>query len=224
MAIKLRSSGFVTLTCSSTISSITYSVTVPVTIGFLDIKLPGLDGLEICKKVRRRFSGPILMLTGLRSENDQLAGFNSGADAYISKPVHPRLIMARAEALLSLGLRRELRKNGPQSPGNAPDDESRRIDLKNLRLDAEDRSVTIGDDPVELTNSEFNLLWFLACRADETVSRRELFKCLRDHDWNGFDRSVDIAIMKLRKKLGDHGKRPRYIESVRGIGYKVNKN
>ena len=176
----------------------------------LDVTLPGLDGLEICKQLRPAFRGPILMLTARCDEIDEVVGLEVGADDYLTKPVRPRVLLARIKALL--------RRTG-DSVSRSMQSQTAVISVADLTVDSSSRTAILDDERVELTTSEFDLLRYLAERAGEVVSRRELFEHVKETPYDGLDRSIDVTITRLRKKLRDNGKQPRLIKSVRGAGY-----
>jgi len=180
----------------------------------LDIMLPGLDGLGVCKQVRDRYEGPILMLTALGDEVDEIVGLEVGADDYVAKPASPRKLLARVRTLL--------RRTAPAAPAagaGAAARDDRRLEIGDLVVDAINRDVTLGGAPVELTTAEFDLLWLLARHAGETLSRDRIYEELRGIEWDGLDRSIDLRVARLRKKIGDDAQHPRRIKSVRGVGY-----
>ena len=170
----------------------------------LDLMLPGEDGLSICRRVRPRFGGPILMLTARGEEIDQVLGLELGADDYVAKPVSPRLLLARIKALL--------RRGGQEQ-------DSPRIECGTLVIDRASREARIGGELVGLTSAEFDLLWALACKAGQPVSREVLLKELRGIDWDGIDRSMDVRVSQLRRKLAADPDHVGRIKTVRGVGY-----
>ncbi len=170
----------------------------------LDVMLPEKNGFDVCKEVRQFFAKPILMMTASGDEVDEVLGLELGADDYITKPVKPRVLLARIKALL--------RREPPTSI-----DSSR--SFGRLFIDAQSKSVTLAGAPMEISSHEFDVLWLLACRAGEVVSRTELVSQLRGIEYDGFDRSVDIRISRLRKKLGDSADAPSKIKTVWGRGY-----
>ncbi len=176
----------------------------------LDLNLPGLDGLEVCRRVRGEYRKPILMLTARGEELDEVLGLEIGADDYVAKPARPRVLLARIRSLL----RRDAR-----SEGAPPGAEGARLELGDLTIDAQRRSVHLAGEEVELTTAEFDLLWLLAARAGQVLSREQIYHELRGIDWDGLDRSVDLRVTRLRRKLGDDARHPRRIKSVRGAGY-----
>ena len=173
----------------------------------LDVNLPGLDGFSVCRAVRPQFAGTILILTARGEEVDEVVGLEVGADDYMSKPVRPRALLAR--------LRAHLRKATPVD-SNSP---RRRIRVGAMMIDASCRAVELGGDRVELTTAEFDLLWLLSENAGQTLSRNEIYQRIHGIRHDGMDRSIDLRISRLRKKLGDDLGNPRRIKSVRGVGY-----
>jgi two-component system, OmpR family, response regulator RstA len=181
----------------------------------LDVMLPGLDGLGVCKRVRDRYAGPILMLTALGDEVDEIVGLEVGADDYVAKPASPRKLLARVRTLL-----RRTQRGGDAAEGPAATARTdQRLELGDLVVDATSRAVTVGGALLELTTAEFDLLWLLARHAGETLSRDRIYEELRGIEWDGLDRSIDLRVARLRRKLGDDAAHPRRIKSVRGVGY-----
>jgi two-component system response regulator RstA len=184
----------------------------------LDINLPGLDGLSICRKIRPQYQAPILMLSAMGSEVDQVIGLDMGADDYMAKPASPQLILAKMKAMLR-------RRNGaPGKPDAQSSDAIRRIRCGQLLIDTDNRTVFVNKQNIPLTSYEFDLLWCLAEQAGHPITRQKLFLALRGIEWNGVDRSMDILIVQLRKKLGDNARNPQMIKSVRGCGYLLAKD
>ena len=168
----------------------------------LDVMLPGADGFTVCREARSRFAGPIAMLTAKTEEVDEVLGLEFGADDYIAKPVRPRVLLARIRMLLR---RAEALTSGL----------IRRLTIGDLCVDASRREVTRGNVTLELTTLEFDLLWLLASHAGQVLSRDRLYAELHGTQYDGLDRSIDLCVSRLRRKLGD----PRWIKSVRGTGY-----
>jgi DNA-binding response OmpR family regulator len=171
----------------------------------LDIMLPGMDGLEVCRAVRAAYKYPIMMLTARGDEKDELLGLELGADDYLAKPVKPQLLLARIKTLL----RRSQRF----------DSAAQQLRLGSLILNATKRTVLEDGTPLELTSAEFDLMWLLASHAGDILTRDQISHSLRGHEWDGAERSIDLSISRLRKKLRDDGHRPERIRSVRGTGY-----
>lgn len=171
----------------------------------LDIGLPGLNGFDVCRAVRARYPGAIIMLTARGEEVDEVVGLEVGADDYMSKPVRPRALLAR--------LRGHLRRQP------APADVSREIAIEGLKIQLSSRRVTLNGQPLELTTAEFELLVLLADNAGQILSRSEIYPKLYGIKYDGLDRSLDLRVSRLRKKLGDDPSHPERIKSVRGVGY-----
>jgi len=174
----------------------------------LDLMLPGEDGLSICRKVRGGYDGPILMLTARTDDMDQVLGLEMGADDYVCKPVRPRLLLARIRALLR-------RREGGEAGGEGP----RRLEFGRLVIDSAMREAWLGEQSIELTSAEFDLLWLLTVNAGRILSREEIFNALRGIEYDGQDRSIDVRISRIRPKIGDDPMHPRLIKTVRSKGY-----
>ena len=172
----------------------------------LDVNLPGMDGFTVCKSVRDQYQGAIVMLTARIEEIDEVLGLEFGADDYLTKPVRPRVLLAR--------LRTHLRKS-PAVNSELEDC----LSVGGLSVYPSRRHVELRAVPVELTSAEFDLLHFLAQRAGKVVSRAELYESLAGETYDPQDRSIDLRISRLRRKLGDNQSNPTRIKSVRGTGY-----
>ncbi len=173
----------------------------------LDIMLPGMDGFQVCRQVRPAYQGPILILTARDDDLDQILGLELGADDYVTKPVKPRVLLARIRALLR------------RSQAAAPVSQSQRIALGRLVVDASRREVTQDATPVPLSTVEFDVLWYLVGHVGQVVSRQDLYRAIYNYDYDGLDRTIDVYISRLRQKLGDDPAAPHYIKTVRGVGY-----
>lgn len=171
----------------------------------LDVNLPGKEGFDVCREVRPAYGGAIIIVTARGDEVDEIIGLEIGADDYISKPVRPRVLLAR--------LRAHLRKSGDTS--GTP----RRISVGDLTVDSGRRSAEIAGTELVLTTAEFDLLWALAENAGEVVSRESIYQELVGIPYDGIDRSIDLRVSRLRKRLGDDPANPTRIKSVRGVGY-----
>jgi len=172
----------------------------------LDIMLPGKDGLTICKEIRADYGGAILMLTARNEDADQILGLEFGADDYVIKPTEPRVLLARIRALLR-------RWESHPSP------ESQRHQIGALEIHETAREVRLDGHSVALSSHEFDLLCLLARHVGEIVSRDFLFQALYNRPYDGLDRTVDVRISQLRKKLGDSLDNPQRIKTVWGRGY-----
>jgi DNA-binding response OmpR family regulator len=175
----------------------------------LDVMLPGSDGFEICRRIRRKHDVPIVMLTARGEDTDRIVGLELGADDYVPKPFNPRELLARVRAVM-----RRAR------PGAV----SERLAVGDLEIDVPGHKVSVEGRDVGLTSFEFRLLVVLARRAGETVPREELATALKVSSGNGgydpsVDRSLDVHVSHLRAKLGDDAREPKKIRTVRGVGY-----
>jgi len=172
----------------------------------LDLMLPGIDGLEVCKRLKRDTktqSIPIIMLTAKGEEADIVTGLELGADDYVTKPFSPRVLVARVRRILHRGVARDLERAA--------------IKIHELTIDPARREVFVKDKPVELTFTEFNILYALAKRPGLVFTRYQIVDALHGDDYLVTDRAVDVQIVGLRRKLGYYSK---YIETVRGVGYR----
>ncbi|MCL6622594.1 MAG: response regulator [Syntrophobacterales bacterium] len=173
----------------------------------LDLMLPGMDGLEICRRLKqdpKTQNLPVIMVTAKGEEADVVAGLELGADDYITKPFSPRVLLARVRAVL-----RRRRQ--------APPDEAAPLQIHELVIHPGRHEVLVHGQPVELTVTEFRLLHFLARRPGWVFTRSQIVSGVHGDDYPVSDRSVDVQIVGLRKKLGEAGK---YVETVRGVGYR----
>jgi DNA-binding response OmpR family regulator len=171
----------------------------------LDVGLPDIDGLEVLRRIRATSDTYVLMVTARVEEVDRLVGLGMGADDYITKPFSPREVVARVQAFL---------RRGPQQPA-APAAPSA------LSVDPRTREVTVDGQPVELSALEFDLLAFLVSRQGQVFSRTRILQQVWGGEWYGDERVVDVHIRSLRRQLGDDVAHPRFIGTVRGVGYKA---
>lgn len=175
----------------------------------LDLNLPGMDGLDVAREIRRRSDTPIIMLTARVEETDRLIGLELGADDYITKPYSPREVVARVRAVL--------RRAGaaPAIP--------QVLRYADLEVNLEAHSVTRQNHPVELTPTEFNLLATLIAQPGRAFSRSQLLEATQGIAYEGYERTIDAHIKNLRAKLETDPRQPRYIETVFGVGYRFTK-
>ena len=172
----------------------------------LDLMLPNVDGLDVCRQIRRTSNVPIIMFTARSEEADTLIGLELGADDYITKPFSPREVVARVRAVLR-------RAQGPEQTVSLLAESDVQVDL--------DRHVaTIGGTPIELTPIEFNLLVAFVRQPGRAFTRLQLLEAVGDPAYDGYERTIDQHIKNLRSKLGDDARDPRHILTVYGVGYK----
>jgi DNA-binding response OmpR family regulator len=173
----------------------------------LDLMLPQVDGLEVCRRIRSTRNTPIIMLTARAEETDKLVGLGIGADDYVVKPFSPRELVARITAVL----------RRTSTPARAEDV----IRVGELRISPATRTVARGAVPIELTAREFDLLLFLARNAGQVFTRQQLLDNVWDYTFAGDDNTVTVHIRRLREKIEPDAARPRYVKTVWGVGYKL---
>ncbi|NVN51441.1 response regulator transcription factor [Mycolicibacterium hippocampi] len=181
----------------------------------LDIGLPGIDGLEVCRQLRTFSDAYVVMLTARDTEIDTVVGLTVGADDYITKPFSPRELVARIRAMLRRPRVLQSAVAGAELEITPP----RRFGA--LSIDVAAREVRIDDEQILLTRTEFDILEALSGRPGTVLSRRQLLEIVRDGPWVGNEHLVDVHIGHLRRKLRDDATRPRYIATVRGVGYRM---
>ncbi len=175
----------------------------------LDLNLPGMDGLDVAREIRRKADTPIIMLTARVEEMDQLIGLELGADDYITKPYSPRLVVAKVRAVL----RRSAIEPTPSQVLNVAD----------LEIDLDAHTIHQAGNPIELTPTEFDLLAALAAQPGRAFSRMQLLEASQGAAYEGYERTIDAHIKNLRAKLEPDPKTPRYIETVFGVGYRFSR-
>jgi DNA-binding response OmpR family regulator len=186
----------------------------PYDIVLLDVMLPGIDGFEVCRRIRASRAVPIVMLTARGDDADRVVGLEIGADDYLPKPFNPRELLARMRAVLR-------RAHPPPAPSEASEPAGP-IQVDDLVVDAPAHKATLAGRELQLTSFEFRVLVVLARRAGEPVTREELASAVLPkggHYDPSVDRSLDVHVSHLRQKMGDGGREPRRIRTVRGIGY-----
>jgi DNA-binding response OmpR family regulator len=175
----------------------------------LDLNLPGMDGLDVAREIRRKSATPIIMLTARVDEADQLIGLELGADDYIAKPFSPRIVVARVRALL----------RRTETPSREP----KVLRLADLEIDLEAHTVTRSGESIDLTPTEFSLLSALAAQPGRAFSRLQLLEATQGGAYEGYERTIDAHIKNLRAKLEPDPKDLRYIETIFGVGYRFAK-
>lgn len=173
----------------------------------LDGNLPGKDGFEVCRELRAKYRGAVIMLTGRDEDIDRILGLELGADDYLVKPIEPRVVAAHLKACLR-------RTEAPRA-----EDDTDEIRYGSFSISRATRIVQLAGQEVPLTTAEFELLWLLASRAGTVLSRDDIMSGVRGITHDGLDRSIDMRISRIRKRLGDDAENPRRIKTVRGQGY-----
>jgi DNA-binding response OmpR family regulator len=204
----LRREGYRTLEAGDGDSARRLLEEEPPNLVVLDLMLPGTDGLELCRWIRARSELPVIMLTARGDEADRIVGLELGADDYVTKPFSPRELAARVRTVL--------RRSATDIP------RAERLSFDGLNIDARTREVTRNSEPLKLTAKEFDLLWFMANHARQVFSRDQLM----DRVW-GYEAALDtgtvtVHIRRLREKIEDEPSRPRFLQTVWGVGYRFN--
>lgn len=172
----------------------------------LDLMLPGINGLQICRTLRKESDIPIIMLTAMTTDEDRLRGLDLGADDYVTKPFSPRELAARVRAVL----RRIPGERGPD-----------RVVLGAITIDFTKHEASLADRSLNLTPIEFKILGAMAKEPGRVFSRAQIIEKALGYDFDGFDRTIDVHILKLRRKLEPDPRHPRYIKTIYGAGYKL---
>lgn len=203
----LECEGFEVLVAASGEEGIARARETPPDVVVLDINLPGIDGFETCERLRRdpaTRGARVVMISARAGVDDMLRGFETCADDYVTKPFHPRVLLARIQAVLR-------RNDAPASP-------AARIELRGLSVDPGAREVRLDGLRIELTRTEFDLLYLLAAHPNRVFTRADILDRVRDGETDATERAVDFQVASLRKKLGASRE---LIETVRGVGYKL---
>ncbi|TVQ23845.1 MAG: DNA-binding response regulator [Spirochaetaceae bacterium] len=210
IAYNLRREKFDVSTVETGEDAIRFIAETPPALVVLDLMLPGLDGLSVCRKLKqekRSADIPILMLTAKSEDADVVKGLELGADDYLTKPFSPRVLVARIRAIL-----RRRSETGAQPAGTS-------VSVGEIHIDRARRHVRCGKHDLQLSATEFDILWFLALNPGWVYARTQIIDAVRGADYAVTERSVDVQILGLRRKLGEHGA---MIETVRGVGYRLN--
>ena len=178
-------------------------------LALLDVMLPGVDGIELTRRLQREYDLPVILVTARIDEVDRLIGLEVGADDYIAKPFSPREVVARVKAVLR------------RSSRAVTDAETRPTTVGDLVVDPMTRLVTVGDERVELTRTEFDILLTLAIHPGRVYSRMQLMEAAQGDAFEGYERTIDAHVKNIRRKIGDDPRRPDYIQTVLGVGYKL---
>jgi len=209
----LTQSGFTVHHASGGVQGLQMLQTLTPALVLLDLMLPDIDGLEVCRRIRSLPGAfaqtPVLMLTAKGDPMDRIVGLEIGADDYLPKPFEPRELLARVRAVL----RRH-------QPGNEASPNSKEpLKFGSLQIDRDARTVSVHGQPCELTSYQFDLLWVLAERAGRVLSRDQIMEAVRGRELEAFDRSIDVHMGRIRAAIEDDVKTPKRILTVRGVGY-----
>jgi two-component system alkaline phosphatase synthesis response regulator PhoP len=213
IASYLRADGFAVYIAQDGPAALAQARAVRPNLIVLDVMLPGMDGLEVCRRIQQEFDVYVLMLTARAEEIDKIVGLSVGADDYLTKPFSPRELVVRVKAIL-----RRSRPLGPRTPPRLAERPALRFD--DLLIDPGTREVWHDSAQIDLTPREFDLLYSLAEQPGRVFNRDQLLERVWGHDFAGIDRVVDVHIGLLRRKLEDDPANPTIIQTVRGVGYK----
>ncbi|MHB8572398.1 MAG: response regulator [Candidatus Dormibacteria bacterium] len=205
-ALYLGQEGFDVKTCGDGEEALRSTAGASFDLVVLDVMLPGRDGLEVCREIRRHSQVPILMLTARDDITDKVVGLELGADDYLTKPFHPKELVARAKALV---------RRSQVEP-----DAAETLDFDGIRIDIPSREVTVGAAPVQLRPKEFDLLVLLARTPGRVFTREEILDKVWGYDFAGYSRTVDVHMQHLRDRLQGGGAPREYLETVWGVGYR----
>jgi two-component system alkaline phosphatase synthesis response regulator PhoP len=204
----LNRDGYKVLTAFNGIDALKLARTSKPDLIVLDLMLPGIDGIELCQTLRQESEVPIIMLTAKTTEEDRLLGLNTGADDYVIKPFSPRELAARVRAVLRRMPEESIMRGAEE------------IKYGDLVINLPKYETYLNGSPLNLTNIEFKLLGIMAREPGRVFSRAQLIDKVMGYDFEGFDRSIDVHVHNLRKKLENNPDKPKYIKTVYGAGYK----
>ena len=213
VGVYLRSEGFTVHTCGTAKEALDTLARQSVDLAILDVMLPDKSGFDLCGELRREHRFPVLMLTAKSSDMDKITGLTIGADDYITKPFNPLELVARVKAQL----RRYTRYNSAQE--KSPDSEV--IDFNGLVIDRGTHQCTLYDKELNLTPIEFDILWMLCSNRGQVISAERLFETVWGEKYLDRNNTVMVHIRRLREKMGEPSRDPRFIKTVWGVGYKV---
>lgn len=218
LSFQLSKDGYKTISAFDGVSGLEMALTQNPDLILLDVMLPGLDGYEVCKKIREQSNVPIIMLTAREDEVDKVLGLELGADDYMTKPYSNRELTARIKA----NLRRSAIDPVPSVPA-VEDDVNSIIISGDLTINTERYEVLKNNRVIDITLREFELLKFLAMQPDKIFSREKLLENVWGYEYYGDVRTVDVTVRRLREKIEDDPSMPKYIITKRGVGYYFNK-
>ncbi len=207
LQLYFQKEGFIVFTANEGLAALKIAREKEPDILVLDLMLPGMDGWDICRTLRKDSEVPILMLTARDEESDRLVGLEIGADDYVTKPFSPKEVVARAKAIL----RRTKQTTVKTEP----------VRMGDVVIELEQHLVTKGGQPVELTPTEFKILELLAANPGRVFSRLQIAEQTQGYSFESYERTIDAHVKNLRRKMEDNPKEPEYIQTVYGVGYRM---
>lgn len=219
LVYNLQKEGYNTLEANDGITAVEVALSQKPDLILLDIMLPGMDGLTVCKKIRNSLNVPILMLTAKDEEIDKILGLELGADDYVTKPFSVRELMARIKANL-----RKQDTNGNMNVSQINEDDVHRIEIGNLKIDLDKFEVKLGDKIIDLTLREFEVLKYLASQPGQVVTREVLLEKVWGYEYFGDIRTVDVTVRRIREKIEKDTSMPKFLMTKRGVGYYIATN
>ena len=213
VALYLKNEGYETRVCYNGQEALGQIQAGPVDLAILDVMLPEISGFELCRRIRERYQYPVIMLTAKGEELDKINGLSLGADDYVTKPFLPLELVARVKAQL----RRYTRYNSAQE--KSPDSEV--IDFNGLVIDRGTHQCTLYEKELNLTPIEFDILWMLCSNRGQVISAEQLFENVWGEKYLDRNNTVMVHIRRLREKMGEPSRNPRFIKTVWGVGYKI---
>ena len=221
LAFNLEKDGYEVTTATDGAEGYRLAISNPFDFIILDLMLPSMDGMDICKRLRQeKFDTPIMILTAKDDELEKIIGLELGADDYMTKPFSPREVLARMKAILrrtNKAVPAELVATARPEP---TEDETEKIEVGEITIFPQLYEVHVAGELIEVTPKEFELLLYMAKRANRILSREQLLNAIWNFDYAGETRIVDVHISHLREKIEKDTKNPQYIRTVRGFGYK----
>ena len=221
LAFNLEKDGYEVTTATDGAEGYRLAISNPFDFIILDLMLPSMDGMDICKRLRQeKFDTPIMILTAKDDELEKIIGLELGADDYMTKPFSPREVLARMKAILRRTNKAVLAEGAPTVQQEPTEDQTEKIEVGEITIFPQLYEVHVAGELIEITPKEFELLLYMAKRANRILSREQLLNAIWNFDYAGETRIVDVHISHLREKIEKDTKNPQYIRTVRGFGYK----
>lgn len=221
LAFNLEKDGYEVTTATDGAEGYRLAISNPFDFIILDLMLPSMDGMDICKRLRQeKFDTPIMILTAKDDELEKIIGLELGADDYMTKPFSPREVLARMKAILRRTNKAVPAEGAPTVQQEPTEDQTEKIEVGEITIFQQLYEVHVAGELIEITPKEFELLLYMAKRANRILSREQLLNAIWNFDYAGETRIVDVHISHLREKIEKDTKNPQYIRTVRGFGYK----